>query len=104
MGDEQFAWLEATLQRAQEAGERVVLFGHFPAHPFGEHAMWGHVRFTALVTRFPNVLGYFNGHDHVGNYGELFERTLGTGSQLKIARGVNQLWNKGGLQYAPPIR
>ena len=40
----------------------------------------------------------------VGNYGELFERTLGTGSQLKIARGVNQLWNKGGLQYAPPIR
>ena len=40
----------------------------------------------------------------VGNYGELFERTLGTGSPLKIARGVNQLWNKGGLQYAPPIR
>jgi len=40
----------------------------------------------------------------VGNYGELFERTLGTGSPLKISRGVNQLWNKGGLQYAPPIR
>ena len=40
----------------------------------------------------------------VGNYAELFERTLGTGSPLKIARGVNQLWNKGGLQYAPPIR
>lgn len=40
----------------------------------------------------------------VGNYGELFERTLGTGSPLKISRGVNQLWNKGGLQYAPPVR
>ncbi|MCA0424433.1 MAG: amino acid ABC transporter substrate-binding protein [Proteobacteria bacterium] len=40
----------------------------------------------------------------VGNYGELFERTVGSGSPLKIARGVNQLWNKGGLQYAPPIR
>ena len=71
MSDEQFAWLEATLQRAQEAGERVILFGHFPAHPFGEHAMWEADRFTALVTRFPNVLVYFNGHDHVGNYGEL---------------------------------
>jgi general L-amino acid transport system substrate-binding protein len=40
----------------------------------------------------------------VGNYGEVFERNLGAGSQLKISRGVNQLWNKGGLQYAPPIR
>ena len=40
----------------------------------------------------------------VGNYGELFERNLGASSPLKIARGVNQLWNKGGLQYAPPVR
>jgi general L-amino acid transport system substrate-binding protein len=40
----------------------------------------------------------------VGNYGEMFERNVGTGSPLKIARGQNALWNKGGLQYAPPIR
>jgi general L-amino acid transport system substrate-binding protein len=41
---------------------------------------------------------------HVGNYGEVFERNVGQGSPLKIARGLNALWNKGGLQYAPPIR
>jgi general L-amino acid transport system substrate-binding protein len=41
---------------------------------------------------------------HVGNYGEVFERNLGQGSPLKIARGLNGLWTKGGLQYAPPIR
>jgi general L-amino acid transport system substrate-binding protein len=41
---------------------------------------------------------------HQGNYGESFERNIGSGSQLKIARGLNELWNKGGLQYAPPIR
>ena len=41
---------------------------------------------------------------HVGNYGESFERNLGQGSPLKIARGLNALWMKGGLQYAPPIR
>ncbi|WP_441470040.1 amino acid ABC transporter substrate-binding protein [Bosea sp. RAF48] len=41
---------------------------------------------------------------HVGNYGESFERNVGQGSLLKIARGQNALWNKGGLQYAPPIR
>jgi general L-amino acid transport system substrate-binding protein len=40
----------------------------------------------------------------VGNYGEIFERNVGSGSRLKIARGLNRLWNKGGLQYAPPIR
>ncbi|MCB1761107.1 MAG: amino acid ABC transporter substrate-binding protein [Gammaproteobacteria bacterium] len=40
----------------------------------------------------------------VGNYGESFERNVGSGSPLKISRGLNQLWNKGGIQYAPPIR
>jgi general L-amino acid transport system substrate-binding protein len=41
---------------------------------------------------------------HVGNYGESFDRTVGAGSPLKISRGLNNLWNKGGLQYAAPIR
>ena len=40
----------------------------------------------------------------VGNYGESFDRNVGMGSPLKIARGQNALWTKGGLQYAPPIR
>jgi len=40
----------------------------------------------------------------VGNYGEIFERNLGQSSPLKIARGINALWNAGGLMYAPPAR
>jgi general L-amino acid transport system substrate-binding protein len=40
----------------------------------------------------------------VGNYGESFERTVGTGSPLGIARGLNALWNNGGIMYAPPVR
>jgi general L-amino acid transport system substrate-binding protein len=40
----------------------------------------------------------------VGNYGEIFEKNVGLGSRLKIERNLNALWNKGGLQYAPPIR
>ena len=40
----------------------------------------------------------------VGNYGESFDRNVGPGSPLKIARGQNALWTQGGLQYAPPIR
>jgi general L-amino acid transport system substrate-binding protein len=41
---------------------------------------------------------------HVGNYGEVFERNIGIGSKLSIPRGINSLWTKGGIQYAPPIR
>ncbi len=41
---------------------------------------------------------------HVGNYGEIYERNVGSGSKLKIPRGLNQLWSAGGIQYAPPIR
>jgi len=40
----------------------------------------------------------------VGNYGEMFQRHLGEGSPLKLPRGANDLWTKGGLMYAPPIR
>ena len=40
----------------------------------------------------------------VGNYGEVFGRNIGDGSKLAISRGLNDLWTKGGIQYAPPIR
>ena len=41
---------------------------------------------------------------HVGNYGEVYARNLGADTKLNIPRGLNQLWNDGGIQYAPPIR
>ncbi|MFO1059140.1 MAG: amino acid ABC transporter substrate-binding protein [Dongiaceae bacterium] len=40
----------------------------------------------------------------VGNYGESFERNVGLKTPLKLARGLNELWSKGGLMYAPPYR
>jgi general L-amino acid transport system substrate-binding protein len=40
----------------------------------------------------------------VGNYGEIYERNVGTQSRLSIPRGLNALWTSGGIQYAPPIR
>ncbi|MGB7087158.1 MAG: amino acid ABC transporter substrate-binding protein [Phormidesmis sp.] len=41
---------------------------------------------------------------HVGNYGEIYERNLGQGSQFKLDRGQNALWTEGGLMYSPPFR
>jgi len=40
----------------------------------------------------------------VGNYGEIFERNVGVNTPLKIKRGLNQLWSKGGILYSPPFR
>jgi general L-amino acid transport system substrate-binding protein len=46
----------------------------------------------------------YNAIKAVGNYGEMFERNLGRGSQLRLERGPNALWTQGGLMYAIPLR
>jgi len=40
----------------------------------------------------------------IGNYGEMYDRNLGSGSPLKLARGLNNIWTKGGLLYSPPFK
>jgi general L-amino acid transport system substrate-binding protein len=39
-----------------------------------------------------------------GNYGEVFERHVGPKTPVGLPRGMNNLWNKGGLMYSPPVR
>ena len=39
-----------------------------------------------------------------GNYGEIFAANIGESTPIGLARGLNELWSKGGLQYAPPVR
>ncbi|MDW7745497.1 amino acid ABC transporter substrate-binding protein [Halomonas sp.] len=46
----------------------------------------------------------YNLISHVGNYGEVFASTVGEDSPMQISRGVNALWNEGGILYAPPVR
>jgi general L-amino acid transport system substrate-binding protein len=55
------------------------------------------------MTGLPNEWAY-NIIKQVGNYGESFERNVGLKTPLGLARGLNELWSKGGLLYAPPIR
>ena len=66
-------------------------------------------RFAGTTGEFGKMLGVdkrwaYNIIKQVGNYGESFERNIGSGSPLKIKRGLNALWKDGGLQYAMPIR
>jgi general L-amino acid transport system substrate-binding protein len=66
-------------------------------------------RLLGLTGGFGKMIGLddrwaYNAIKAMGNYGEIFERHLGKNSPLQLERGVNALWTKGGLQYAPPIR
>ena len=46
----------------------------------------------------------YNAIKSVGNYGESFERNIGTATPLALERGLNALWTNGGILYAPPMR
>jgi 3',5'-cyclic AMP phosphodiesterase CpdA len=70
LSDEQFAWLETTIKAAAAAGEKVIVMGHYPVYPVNEHNMWDSERIVELLTASPNVVAYFNGHNHAGNFGE----------------------------------
>src|SRR5207253_2361070 len=67
------------------------------------------VRTLGSADEFSTALGVTRGWavrviESVGNYGEMFERNLGSGSPLKLDRSHNRLWTQGGLMYAPPMR
>ncbi len=67
------------------------------------------MRFLGVTAGNGKALGIdekwaYNIIKQVGNYGEIFERNVGVNTPLKIERGLNELWTKGGLMYAPPFK
>ncbi|MGH3328561.1 MAG: metallophosphoesterase [Streptomycetales bacterium] len=70
VGSEQMAWLEGVLDDAELKDEKVVVFAHMPIHPLNEHNAWNDDALVNLLEPHNNVVAYFNGHNHGGNYGE----------------------------------
>ncbi|ADO43691.1 metallophosphoesterase [Ketogulonicigenium vulgare] len=70
LSDEQMVWLEACLDAAEAADERVIILCHYPVFPANNHNLWNDQEIVALLARYGNVMAYFNGHNHEGNYGE----------------------------------
>ncbi len=67
------------------------------------------MRILGVTPGFGRALGLeetwaYNVLKQVGNYGEVFDRTLGAGSPIGLPRGLNDLWTRGGLMYALPLR
>jgi 3',5'-cyclic AMP phosphodiesterase CpdA len=69
LGDVQFLWLRAVLKKAQTAGERVIVMGHYPIYPPNEHNMWDDQRIVDLLAEHDNAVAYLCGHNHAGNFG-----------------------------------
>ncbi|MCJ8312902.1 MAG: amino acid ABC transporter substrate-binding protein [Saccharospirillaceae bacterium] len=66
-------------------------------------------RFMGEKDELGNQLGLSNQWAYliikeVGNYGDIFDRNIGKDSDINIHRGLNNLWNRGGLLYSPPMR
>lgn len=70
LGDEQMAWIEKELQKAQKKGEKVILLCHFPLLPVDNHILWNSEEVLELIGRYSCVKAWMNGHNHAGGYAE----------------------------------
>ncbi len=107
-GDERWAsivkWVHFALLNAEENGVTSENVDQMKSSPNPDVK-----RLLGVDGKFGEAIGLgndwaYNVIKQMGNYGQIFERNIGAGSPLKIARGLNAQWTKGGLQYAPPVR
>ena len=66
----QLEWIRQKLEASYEKSEPVIIFSHHPVFPFNNlHNLWNDTAVVELISRFPNVVAFINGHDHNGSYG-----------------------------------
>jgi len=68
IGSEQMQWLDGRLAEAESAGRRVIVLCHFPIYGKGDHNLFNNREMLELLSRYPCVKAYFNGHYHPGNF------------------------------------
>lgn len=98
-------WVLFTLVRAEELGiTRASLHSRFNNTTDSKMQRWSAT--DGIISRSLQIQPGWavRALEAGGNYGELFERNLGSQSPLKLERGLNRLYDQGGLMYAPPFR
>ena len=68
LGADQMRWLKQSLDKAEEANEKVILYCHFPVFPENNHNLWNANEVVTLISGYRCVKAYINGHNHAGNY------------------------------------
>ncbi|MFP4093501.1 MAG: metallophosphoesterase [Cyclobacteriaceae bacterium] len=69
MSQQQMQWLESRLNEAAKQNQKTIIVNHFPVYPKDPHNLWNDDEVLALLLKYPQVVAYFNGHHHAGNYG-----------------------------------
>ncbi len=70
IGGEQMKWFTGLLDKAEKAGEKVIVFCHFPVYPEDVHDLWNAGDVLGLVLNHKCVKAWINGHNHTGSYHE----------------------------------
>ncbi|PLT35226.1 metallophosphoesterase [Bacillus sp. V5-8f] len=70
VGPEQLDWLKKVLEESKKKHEKVIVIGHHPVYPANEHNAWNDTEIVKVLERAGNVVAYFNGHNHEGNFAE----------------------------------
>ncbi len=70
VGPAQLAWFEMTCAAAQSEQKKVIVLAHHPVAPEGNHNVWNTDEVLAAVDRHPNIVAWFNGHNHAGAFAE----------------------------------
>jgi 3',5'-cyclic AMP phosphodiesterase CpdA len=70
IGRAQLCWLEGQLAQADRAGQKVVVFCHYPVFPENSHNLWNDQEVLRVLESHPCVTAYLNGHNHAGNYAQ----------------------------------
>ncbi|MDW5375801.1 amino acid ABC transporter substrate-binding protein [Halomonas sp. HP20-15] len=108
-GDDQWfdivKWSLFAMLNAEELGVTSENVDDMKANPPNPDV----ARLLGVDGRYGEQLGLSNDWAYniikqVGNYGEIYAKTVGADSPLEIERGINALWTDGGIQYAPPVR
>lgn len=105
MSSSQISWLEGQLNSAMKEGEKVFLFCHFPVFPENNHNLLNYKEVLNILGNYNNIIAWFAGHDHAGNYGNFnmihfvtlkgMIETEDTGSYAVIEVYNNRIWIRG---------
>ena len=68
MGKQQVRWFTDQLNESEEKGEKVFIFCHFPVAPENKHNLLNYKEILQILSNRRNVIAWFNGHNHQGNY------------------------------------
>jgi 3',5'-cyclic AMP phosphodiesterase CpdA len=105
LGAKQMAWFKSQLDEAAAKSEKVIILCHFPAWPVNQHNLLNYNEVLTLLEKYNNIIVWFNGHNHAGNYGNFnlihfvtlrgMVETEANTSYAEVEIYSNKLWIRG---------